>query len=456
VDVGVLLSIPLESVAVRAVLASLLAVALARVLLRGGLRTPPARVATALVPAAVLTLVLLWSMSTPRLPLLMLPAEGVRALPIPVPDGYLHFAPMAVPLLAGLWGAVALWRVVTRVRGHRRVLAAARRAVAEGVVDVRLRRIADDVADALRVPHPRLGTVPRCPGGAYVMGRRHPVVVVGLDLLATLDDDELRGVLAHELAHVRRRDTLLASTIGLLRDLTFFVPGSGWAIRELHRERELAADQLAVRVTGRPGALASGLLKVLEGSPDQQQACAALAPSTNLVDRVRMLVDESPGPSPRRRRLESTAVVAVVIATTATALVVPGLLAGADRERDAVAVVWSSTRPAPEGIVLGAVPGAEPRVFDVYRRADLAVAAPVGTARPGGRELSQENRRAAIHACADQQAICPVPKRAPTLGLRPIVVTVDDSVTARWQATALAGSDADTGLRMFWLARDGD
>ena len=101
-----------------------------------------------------------------------------------------------------------------------------------------------------------MAVLPTCPGGALVVGTRQPVVLIGQDLLDRLDDAELEGVLAHELAHVRRRDNLVSAALGAARDLTFFVPGGGWAVRQLHRERELAADQVAVAATGRPGALA--------------------------------------------------------------------------------------------------------------------------------------------------------------------------------------------------------
>jgi Zn-dependent protease with chaperone function len=108
------------------------------------------------------------------------------------------------------------------------------------------------LATALGIAVPRLAVVASCPGGAYVAGARRPVIVLGRDLLDQLDDAELEGVLAHELAHVKRRDNLVAIGLGALRDLVFFVPGGGWAVRQLHRERELAADQVAVGVTDRP------------------------------------------------------------------------------------------------------------------------------------------------------------------------------------------------------------
>jgi beta-lactamase regulating signal transducer with metallopeptidase domain len=226
--------------------------------------------------------------------------------------------------------------------------------------------------EQLRVPAPAVTVLPTCRGGAVVVGSRRPVVLVGRDLLERLDEDEVEGVLAHELAHVRRRDNLVATLLGAVRDLTFFVPFGGWAIRQLHRERELAADQVAVAATGRPGALASGLLKVLEVATPTRPPLRGLGAAW----RAR-----PPGPGARRghpplspvrkglrgRRRHLGVATAVVVA-----LVLPGVLAGADRQRDAVAVLWSTSAPTAVADRDPVVAG-EARAFDVYRRSSLDV-----------------------------------------------------------------------------------
>ncbi len=448
-DLGVLVSLPLESVAVRAVLATVVTVVLVRALLRRGLRSPRARVAAALAPAGALVVVLVLSGTGLRLPTLMLPASGVDALAVPVGDGYLRFAPIAAPLLVGGWAVVAGWRLVHRARSAVRFRLGVRRAVAAGSADRRLERLGARAAAALEVPAPMLATLPSCPGGAYVVGHRRPVVVLDATLVSELDDEELEGVLAHELAHVRRRDTQVATALGVLRDLTFFVPGGGWAVRQLHRERELAADQLAVSATRRPGALASGLLKVLERGPVAPNACAALAPSGNVIDRVRLLVDDEPSPTPRRRRSETSVVAIVAVVSVTGAIAIPASIAGPERQRDAVALVWSAAPPT----VTDAVPSGEARAFDVYRRSTLDVDAPSVEMHGVLDEHSQENRRGALRACAEDDVGCPVPDRSPSLGLAPPAITVDDEASERWQATPVGNLEGDSGFRMYWLAR---
>lgn len=446
-DFGVLVAVPLESIVIRAVLATLGVVLIVRLLLLLGLRSSHARVATALAPAAALVVVVLLTGTSMRPPLLMFPAEGARAIPIPVRDGSLNFAPIAIPLLVGVWATVAGCRLSRRARSLLRVRREALAASGQRPGDAELQQLAARIAATLEVPAPQVVVRERCPGGAFVVGSREPVIVIGADLLASLDDEELEGVLAHELAHVWRRDTLVATALGALRDLTFFVPGGGWAVRQLHRERELAADQVAVRVTKRPGALASGLLKVIEVNPARHYECAALVPSGNLVDRVRVLVDDAPPLTRLRRSSETAAVVMVVMTATTAALTLPSALAGPEQQRDALAFVWSST-PA---VTAAEVPTGEARAFEVYRRGSTVAEGATSTiAGPRLDERAQENRRGTLHACA--AGSCPIPERTLSLRLQPTAGPVDDARSARWNATQVGRSDTADGFRLFWLA----
>ena len=443
-DLGVLLSVPLESIVVRAVLATLGAYLLVRLLLKVGLKSSYARVATGLAPVVALAAVIVATGASVNPPTLMLPGEGGRELLIPVSDGYLRFAPL--PLLVGLWACVASWRLAYRGLALVRVRRQASSWASQSVVDERLSRISAEVADALAVPKPRLAVRKQCPGGAYVVGTRRPIVVVGTDLTDALDDQELEGVLAHELAHVKRRDTVMATAVGVLRDIAFFVPGGKWSVRQLHRERELAADQLAVSTTGRPGALASGLLKVIETGP-ARSPCAALVPSGGVVDRVKILVDQEPAATPTRRHGETVAVVSAVVFAVAAGLIVPSLAAGPDREREALAFVWSASQPVPTA----EVPSGEARAFDVYRRSEMEIAAPDVTAATRIDEHSQENRRAAMHAC--EHGDCPVPSPDVGLGLQPPSINVDEVATDQWEPRQVGSGEAADGFRVFWLQR---
>lgn len=455
-DTGLLLRLPTESIAIRVVIASVAAVLLARLVLRAGLRVPRVRVVAAMIPAIALAAVLvmfgteLWA--EPALPELWVPVDAVDGLPVPIRDTYLTFAPLAAPLLLGVWVTAVLIRLGLRARRiigvRRRVLAAFRAGTA---APEHVHRIVAGVARRMNVALPPMAVVDRCPGGATVVGLRHPVLVMDAALLAQLDDRELEGVVAHELAHVRRRDNLVATVLGAVGDLFFFVPGGRWALRHLHAERELAADALAVDVTSRPAALASGLLKVLEaGSP--QPACAALVPRGTLVGRVQHLIDDREPASRLRSGAELTAVAVIVVAAVAAAVELPGVVADAG-QREALGLVWSNIQAeGPEDAATA--PQAEPRAFAVYRDSRIETTSDPVRRVPIVDDDPDAVRPDLLRACGQEGRPCPDAGQTTSysLGLKPKpVVRTDEKLVDRWRLDPVVTTN--DGLAVFWFQR---
>ncbi|WP_256394156.1 zinc metalloprotease HtpX [Natronoarchaeum rubrum] len=151
------------------------------------------------------------------------------------------------------------------------------------------------LAQQADLPKPTVAVADDRVPNAFATGRnqKNAAVCVTTGLLQTLNQDELEGVLAHELAHVKNRDVMVMTIASFLSTIAFmivrwgaFFGGGGqrrqggggiivailvslvvWIIsyvliRALSRYREYAADRGAAVITGKPSALASALMKI--------------------------------------------------------------------------------------------------------------------------------------------------------------------------------------------------
>ena len=156
-----------------------------------------------------------------------------------------------------------------------------------------------DIVDKLRIradlPMPTIGIAPHRQPNAFATGRNaeHAVVCVTQGLLDLVNRDELEGVLAHELGHIKNRDMLLqtitATMSGAVTSLARFGlysphqgEGRGSAIGPLlaivapvaamiiqfaiSRTREFKADAVGAEISGKPLALASALDKLQQSA----------------------------------------------------------------------------------------------------------------------------------------------------------------------------------------------
>lgn len=446
-DGGLLLTLPAQSVMIRLLLGAIVAAVGARLLLRSGLRVPRVRVGAALAPAAAVVAILLVSVGDYRLPTLMSPGGDAGQVLLPLGNDYAFSNPLTLPFLLGTWAIVSASRIAWRLGRTWRLNRSTRRAVEAQEVPLAVLRSVRRVAARMGIDAPPVGLA-AVPGGACVIGVRRPVVVIDPDLATRFDPRELEGVIAHELAHVRRRDNLVATVLSVIRDVVFFVPGGRWALRQLLVEREIAADQLAVQTTRRPGALAAGLLKVLDRAP-MSPACAPLLPHGTLVERVEHLVDDRPAPGRVRTASELVAVSTVFGAVVLIAVVVPRMVAGTEAEGGLGVLLTTPQEP-----VAGDQPDApdtEPRVFAAYRSSDRPAPFPTITA-PVLDDDPDAVRPEMLAACATGSSTCLSPSAPPsTLPLRPDdTLGVQSTHAARWHAREVI--EAGQMLRIYWLS----
>jgi heat shock protein HtpX len=178
--------------------------------------------------------------------------------------------------------------------------------------DPRVRAYLEDVrslAQRAALPEPKICVVDIPQPNAFATGRNpdHAAVVATTGLLGMLDREEVAGVMAHELAHVKNRDTLtmtvtatIAGAIGMLANFAFFFGGNrerGGALAMLvvmllaplaaalvqmaiSRTREYEADRVGAEIAGDPRWLASALEKIANGARRIENAPAEHNPAT--------------------------------------------------------------------------------------------------------------------------------------------------------------------------------
>lgn len=154
------------------------------------------------------------------------------------------------------------------------------------------------------------------------LGVLRPEICVPPRALAGLTDEQQEGMLAHELAHLARRDPFWLLLGQGIASVLFFQPLNWVARRRLREISEMLSDEWAVARTGRPLSLAACLAEVAGwsiGVPVLPVPGMADQPSS-LGRRIRRLLDDSRSPeNPARRAWLAAAMAVLVIAVAAAA-----------------------------------------------------------------------------------------------------------------------------------------
>lgn len=173
-----------------------------------------------------------------------------------------------------------------------------------------------EIPDDIPGSRPGLRVLPFDEPQAFVLGLWRPRLYVTAGLLSSAHREHLEPVLAHEHAHLRRRDSLrrLVSSLAL----AFHLPGiAGWLERQLARAHELAADAEAAAVVQSPERVARALVqltRVQRRMPASALAGALAFGGAEVEARVTSLLDPRPRrDQPRARTITLVAAIACVL-----------------------------------------------------------------------------------------------------------------------------------------------
>jgi len=120
-----------------------------------------------------------------------------------------------------------------------------------------------------------------------------PTIWLPLSLLTQMPAEQLEALLAHELAHIARKDWLWNGLQCVLEALLFFHPAAWWLGRRIRQEREHACDDLAVMACGDAIALAEALT-ALERCRHSSPRLVLAAQGGSLMQRITRLLSAPP------------------------------------------------------------------------------------------------------------------------------------------------------------------
>ena len=187
-------------------------------------------------------------------------------------------------MLFVLWALGSVLVILIWCRRWRQVSANFRKAelLKEGREVEILRRLEDKVKQNNSIPIVRTRSLME-PG---VFGISCPVMLWPEGLSERLTDDQIQAILAHELAHVRRRDNLAALMHMLVEAVFWFHPMVWWIESRIIEEREHACDEAAVLQVGNSDVYAESLLTACRFCLESRLTCVPGIVGGNLRKRV--------------------------------------------------------------------------------------------------------------------------------------------------------------------------
>jgi len=187
-----------------------------------------------------------------------------------------------------------------------------------------------------------------------IFGVFRPVLLLPEGIPQKLTPEQLRAIIAHEMCHVRRRDSLTFALHMIVETLFWFHPAVWWVGVRLIEERERACDEAVVESGSHAPVYAESILQVCKFYVESPVACVAGVTGADLKKRIMRIMTDSAGShlSWRKRILLGVAVLVAVAVPVAL-----GLAQSATRSDSPAADAQSAAGALPAFDVVSIKPG---------------------------------------------------------------------------------------------------
>lgn len=159
------------------------------------------------------------------------------------------------------FSAIALlMNLFTYFASDKLVLWSYRVRIVEPAQEPRLHRMIEEIAREAGIPKPRIGIFKESSPNAFATGRnpKHAVVAFTTGILSLMSEEELKGVAAHEISHVKNRDTLIMTAVATVA--AFFAYAVQFGGRAAAARQRNAANAIAIIILSYIGGLIAAML----------------------------------------------------------------------------------------------------------------------------------------------------------------------------------------------------
>ncbi|MCB0577197.1 MAG: M56 family metallopeptidase, partial [Saprospiraceae bacterium] len=149
------------------------------------------------------------------------------------------------------------------------------------------------------------------------LGWLKPFVLFPVGMINRLGPDEVEAVLAHEMAHIARRDWIYNLLQAFIETLFYYHPAVWWISMVVRRERENSCDDAALAATGNRIAYAKALVQVQEMAKPAPVPALALGMGGSrrflLLERIRRILNQPQQKSQVMEKFIATAILLVLL-----------------------------------------------------------------------------------------------------------------------------------------------